>query len=1795
MKLRLLTVAAGFAALALLLAATPAPPAAQLPEDQGFAVGHEKFARGDHGGACRDLTGFLLKATDPTLVRQARVERALSCGSDPRARRDLREVAGSGPNDWHRALALLRLLDWGDRAMGGDPNGRAKLALEILQAMAREKGPLAATARSRAFSLGLGEISTGRLPPEATSEQLQQLDLSQQERESLAYERAVRLLALPARQAQGEKELWALVDAKGTRADSAALVLGQAAERAGKLVRAVEIYQRAPDSASARAQIERIQAPGLELQVKYVELPGTRPEASLGFRNVSEATFTLYRLDPSAVVLKTYFEEGAEKGLVRGGVVRTWKERLPATDTYAPGQHGLSFDSPGPGLFLLEARAGSVASSAVLHVTPYVAVVKSAPREIVTWLSDAMTGQAAGAGRAVVLLSFTEEEGGTRYSKVEGACDASGLCRIPIPPRPSGIEVWTGKGGAWTVTDIGGVYWEQPASEALAYVLTDRPLYRPGEKVGVKVFFRTRGSGPVRPLTGRSFKIVTTDANGEPVDERVVRPNAFGTVSFEVPLKKDAALGAWEVTVDNPREEDEREVVQGAGDFQVEEYKPPEYFVTVEPVGSPKPGESVRVKVQASLYSGGPIAGASGRAVVTPRHWSHEFGAWPGEEELSQGRGLASLSDYGGRPGWAGLGGPRQRPLPKTPCFQWGARTLAFVTDDEGNAELEVEPACPSAPVHAVDVQVYVMDLSRREVEGQGSVVVDSTPYYADLKTDHFLYRPGEQVRVQVRAEDGNGRPASPELWVRLVRVDEKAESEVLRRDVVLKDGKADVSLDADALGPVRVELRAKGEDPKEVGAMAEADLWLTSDSRPLIPPWGGLFVVTDNRPVTAGGKLRALVVTGRPGGHALVTLEGDRVYQAQAVELKGRARFLELPITGEMTPAASLAVWRIERLEQQSWDSEVVVSGSELPLQVKVGASQESALPGTNLPVEVKLEGAPAGMAAEVAFSAVDESLFAIAPEKTDLVTFFARSGEGNRVLTESSLGNMAFRPLPPEPKPPVDSGLDRPAYLEANAPMRGVSGVGSLGASGGMGGAGHGAAKAATAERAERAEDKRKDAAPSMARPALSVAAGPQGSAAPPPIRVRSRFSSSAGWSPALAGSLGGSVRPTARFSDSLTRWKLTAYAVTAAGHLGVGSTSVRTEQPVMVRLQAPRFFTERDEVVLSAIVSSRLARPTQVEVALDAPGLEPIGPARRTVTVQPNRDLRVDARFRVAAIGTQRIRAIARAGAAGDAMEWTLPAVLHGAPVRTAFTGKLQERFGFDVELPEKRNPRGTQLALTLSPSLLGVMLDALPYLADFPYGCVEQTLSRFVPAVAAARVVHGLGVPSARVPKDLDAMVDAGLKRLYGFQHADGGWGWWEKDETDPRMTAYVVYGLGLARSAGVKVDPAVLERGRGWLQRAADQAQSADWYGYAAFAMASSGEASKKLLDHAVARQGEMKEREKAFTALALLSAKDPRGKAALAGLEPLVEVLRLALEKGRVDEVWDSCAGVELVALTLMAFGRSDPQDPRVKTLTDFLVLRRKGDRWASTQDTAFAIYALSDLAMMARGRLADGSVKVLVNGKVAMQAAYKSGGAEAKTLVLPDTAFKKGRNRVEVEHRGAQDGHWAALFDVVDVDENAKGRPSPAVEVRRSYTILGRPGAEQGAAPMEYGMALEAGERVRVELQVKVLKPMEYVIIEDKRPAGLVTVSQRSGTEFCNWACTHAELRPDRVAYFARALKPGTYSMAYELRAEVPGRFHGLPTQVQAMYAPEILATSDEVRVEVRDAVGSTGGTAGK
>ncbi len=482
----------------------------------------------------------------------------------------------------------------------------------------------------------------------------------------------------------------------------------------------------------------------------------------------------------------------------------------------------------------------------------------------------------------------------------------------------------------------------------------------------------------------------------------------------------------------------------------------------------------------------------------------------------------------------------------------------------------------------------------------------------------------------------------------------------------------------------------------------------------------------------------------------------------------------------------------------------------------------------------------------------------------------------------------------------------------------------------------------------------------------------------------------------------------------------------------------------------------------------------------------------------------------------------------------------------------------------------------------------MFDALPYLAQYPYGCVEQTLSRFVPAAIARRAVHDLKLPASRVPEKLDDMVDAGLKRLYSFQHSDGGWGWWQTDPTHLWMSAYVVYGLGLGKETGLAVDAAVLERGRSFLVSNLGAARNQpETQAFIAYALASTGTVPKTALDFAFEQRTKLSPRGRALVALAMLVAKDGRARIAVENLDDIVKKAsaRADAAVGDANDAWSTSAAIEATAYTLMAMLRYDVNSPHVKALTDFLVLRRNGGKWRNTRDTAFAIYALSDLARKEEAASRSGAFVVSVNGKEIKRVPYSKGGLDLTApIILDDNAFRGGKNVIDVRRDGGGTGYYAVMFDVFNQNDFIKGVGSDLV-VTRKYTLLGKPSTQPGSAPAEYGMPLASGDRVRVDIEIKANKAVEFVMVEDLKPAGLEAVQLKSGPQVCNYACAHAELRTDRVAMFLQQIPVGVTKLSYELRAEVPGKFSALPARSEAMYAPELQATSDEMRFEVRDA----------
>lgn len=171
-----------------------------------------------------------------------------------------------------------------------------------------------------------------------------------------------------------------------------------------------------------------------------------------------------------------------------------------------------------------------------------------------------------------------------------------------------------------------------------------------------------------------------------------------------------------------------------------------------------------------------------------------------------------------------------------------------------------------------------------------------------------------------------------------------------------------------------------------------------------------------------------------------------------------------------------------------------------------------------------------------------------------------------------------------------------------------------------------------------------------------------------------------------------------------------------------------------------------------MLSANVHNYLAEATEAQVVLELDGTSVTNPdasplaasesLTQTVNIPAGGEVRVDWRVNVADEGNAIVRMKALTNVESDAMQMSFPCYVHGMLKQEAWAGTVrpdQQSALVTVTVPEQRRAEQTVLEVRYSPSLAGAMVDALPYLADYPYGCTEQTLNRFLPAAITQKTL------------------------------------------------------------------------------------------------------------------------------------------------------------------------------------------------------------------------------------------------------------------------------------------------------------------------------------------------------------------------------------------------------------------------------------------------------------------------
>ncbi len=1105
-----------------------------------------------------------------------------------------------------------------------------------------------------------------------------------------------------------------------------------------------------------------------------------------------------------------------------------------------------------------------------LTLSDMVLVRRSVPEGNLWFLADARTGMPVEGGN-LRLLRFQQDKTLQKH-QVKGITDKDGAMIETIPPRSSGAPVYNmflgiaSKGDSYVLAGVSDSGWEsgnypmdaenKASNSYSCFFLESQPVYRPGQTARFKgVLFRPNIANPgTKDCAGKKLTLTITAPTG---DESVFPPktvttDSTGCFELELLIPAEAPLGQYNAKL-QPHDSADPDFRLYAPLFRMEEYKKPEFSVRMDAPSKPiRLGQPIPVTIQADYYAGGPVSGGKATITITrtlgANIWT-PFWKW------------SWLYDRSFNPYY----------IPFFPDAPLTVLEKTVPLDSNGKASVELSTVKDARDFASRNityrVSASVTDASLREVSASGQVIATFRPFNIFTALNRGYAPTGTPVQATITAATADGvRIAHAKGTSVLQRIRPNGSRETLETWNIAtgKNGEAALSFQTGESGLYALATMLKDEHGNKV----EETFQFLSYGKGKQNPFkiSTLAITPDKKEYAPGDTARLLFTSDYPDARVWTFLRNSwKDESRRLVPLNGQTALVECPLTREDMPNMGVNAFTVRNGELFTASAELLIppAGQILELSATPGKSQYQ--PGEKGHVTVQIKGTDGKPVRNgiVTLAIYDKALEYIArPNITDI----AKTVWGNLNRTQSlSLKKMAASGTQ------QDRGQDQPYFQSLLRYNNHLVAKGF---------------KVRNAVTEGRSYKMAEDAAAPAAVPVMymaldeesvqsagSLAAGQEKAGMQenesPRIQLRTNFADCIKWCGTLKTDEEGNVSVPVEMPDNLTTWKTAAWVITPGLRVGQASAEFLTTKDFMVSMQAPRFFVEKDIVMLSALIRNRTDKAVRARVSIslkngclellpaDAPAVKGLSTdagnaAAREVDVPPQGQAVVNWWTAAVREGTAVVAMEAASGSTGDAMQMDFPVLVHG--LRQLHTGSTvvlpgeQER-KLSISLPQQRRREESALIVKVSPSIALSMVEALPYLAEYPYGCVEQTLNRFLPALVVTDTLRQLGLnPGAALQshrnlnpqniKDrafhdnvmkrlernpvydeatLKKMAARGIASLREKQLSNGSWGWFGgAGEGDPVMTAHVARGLKIASNT-VNVPDRMLSGAVRWLK------------------------------------------------------------------------------------------------------------------------------------------------------------------------------------------------------------------------------------------------------------------------------------------------------------------------------------------------------------------------------------------
>ncbi|MCL4505907.1 MAG: Ig-like domain-containing protein, partial [Chloroflexi bacterium] len=1362
------------------------------------------------------------------------------------------------------------------------------------------------------------------------------------------------------------------------------------------------------------------------------------------YRNVSKLNLELVSL-----TLKQFYQlTGADNAYdamrnftpASGQSVRRWSIQTSAAlneAAFAPVSPAENGGALTPGIYLLSLTAPEAAATVkyyqparhILIVSNLHVALKQAAQEALVWVTDLSSGQPAGS----LPISFRDRnfteintgstgQDGQLLSKLSGAFDeyAAFYAVVSAPGKPDfgiGYNRWDQGINPYDFnlqTQFG-------SSRNMAYLYTERPIYRPGQMVYFKGIIRAEDDARYSLAPNmQTTDITINNDQGQQVYSTTLPVSANGTFSGAFALDNAAATGFYYLQTCLPS--DTSLGYKGNGlyapklgpgpnqqcrsygvSFQVASYRAPEFEVNLTTDKQDYlAGDTVNATVDAKFFFGGNVSSAKVQWTLYARDFV--FNRY-------KGPGNYSFGDYDSY--YRGV------------SYNEQVADGSGATDATGKMIISVPADISKRKNSAVySLEVSVTDLNDQSVSARAEAVIHKSDYYLGIAPQDYVSAAGKEARFDIISVDWQGQPIPNKAagvsyyqreWFTVQEQDSdgtgvftSVPSDTLVTTTSIQTGADGKTVDAftpKGGGEFRAVVQGQGTS----APVAADSIYVSS---------GGSYVgwrvnnndridlKTDRQDYKVGDVVKLLVPSPYSGTvTALLTVERGRFLSSKVVQLKTNSDILEIPVDASFAPNAFVSVLLVKGVDQDNPTPAYKlgyigfnVDASQFALNITVKSDKATYAPRDKATYDISvtdIQGNP--VQAELSLAVVDKAILSLADPNSQPIMDAFYGARGLGVHTSDSL----------------DINVDR---ITAKIIADNAKGGGGGGLAGALN-----------------------------------------------DLFVRQDFKDTALWDAVVNTGPDGKAQVQVTLPDNLTTWTLDARAITADSKVGQTSYEVLATKPLLVRPVTPRFFVVGDAVTLGAVVNNNTDSDVQAEVSLDAQGVTVTNPAPQQVTVKAKGSARVDWQvtaantdtaqltFAVKDTGSLGLRDSSKPGLA-TAPNQGIPVLHYTSPEAVATAGDVSEA-GKKLEiiaLPPRLDTGQGQLDIEVDPALASVINTGDRALQEYPYESAETTASRLLVSIAA----QNAGTANT---------VTRSIQRLLGSQHSDGGWGWWISDNTDKAMTAYILLALAHAQTAGYSVDANAMAHAREYLTNqlvAVDQQPSlANLQAFMLFALTESGADDSGRLGALYESRDALNYGSKALLAMALqdVNKGDTRVKTLLSDLTSnAVPGATGVMWQEKTQDYAMFGSNTRSTAMALNALARLDPNGALTSNVVRWLMVAREGETWQSNQEIAWSVMALSEWSAAVGEKDADYTWRVSLNNDAVMngQAGKATLNESSKLSIAVSKLLRDQANQLVFE-RGAGTGrmYYTARLKVYLPADEAKALDRGIV-IARKYEL---------------------------------------------------------------------------------------------------------------------------------------------